>query len=174
MEEPFRSIRFGRLFLFQGLNFSVGHGWPKSRLRDMWRGVADIFSVHPGEFHGGQKVPSGLFRKASGQREGAVASCRRPVLQPSRFSYHTSIWTSVRTCDTPGNPCSTVPQGAGGLRHIFEHGWPRSQPDPLLSGVASMKRFFTFACLGVAGVMMMRQRSGLGRFQHLYHEGRRQ
>jgi hypothetical protein len=48
-----------------------------------------------------------------------------------------------------------VPQGAGGLRHIFEHGWPRSQPDPLLSGVASMKRFFTFACLGVAGVMMM-------------------
>ena len=114
-----------------------------------------FFSVQPGQFHGGQKVPSWLFRKAPGRREGAVAPCRRPVLQPSRFSYHTSIWTSVRTCDTPGNPCSMVPQGAGGLRHIFEHGWPRSQPDPLLSGVASMKRFFTFACLGVAGVMMM-------------------
>ena len=74
MEEPFRSIRFGRLFLFQGLNFSVGHGWPKSRLRDMGRGVADIFFVQPGQFHGGQKVPFGLFRKASGQREGAVVT----------------------------------------------------------------------------------------------------
>ena len=80
MEEPFRSIRFGRLFLFQGLNFSVGYGRSKSRLRDMRRGVEDIFSVQPGQFHGGQKVPSWLFRKAPGRREGAVAPCRRPVL----------------------------------------------------------------------------------------------
>ena len=43
MEEPFRSIRFGRFFLFQGLNFSVGYGRSKSRLRDMRRGVEDIF-----------------------------------------------------------------------------------------------------------------------------------
>lgn len=114
-----------------------------------------FFFVQPGQFHGGQKVPFGLFRKASGRREGAVASCRRPVLQPSRFSYHTSIWTSVRTCDTPGQSLQHGAAGSRGLRHIFEHGWPRSQPDPLLSGVASMKRFFTFACLGVAGVMMM-------------------
>ena len=43
MEEPFRSIRFGRLFLFQGLNFSDGKEHGKERLRDMRRGVADIF-----------------------------------------------------------------------------------------------------------------------------------
>ena len=182
MEEPFRSIRFGRLFLFQGLNFPLDMDGRNRVYGTCGEALRIFFSVQPGQFHRGQKVPSWLFRKAPGRREGAVAPCRRPVLQPSRFSYHTSIWTSVRTCDTPGNPCSMVPQGAGGLRHIFEHGWPRSQPDPLLlprqAGVILVEQgqaFFHVCLLGCRGRHDDGvERSGLGRFQHLYHEGRRQ
>lgn len=174
MEESFRSIRFGRLFFFKGSIFPLDMDGRNRVYGTCGEALRIFFPVQPGQFHGGQKVPSWLFRKAPG---GGKALLPHAVarLQPSRFSYHTSIWTSVRTCDTPGNPCSMVPQGAGGLRHIFEHGWPRSQPDPLLSGVASMKRFFTFGLLGCRGRHDDGvERSGLGRFQHLYHEGRRQ
>ena len=37
-----------------------------------------FFSVQPGQFHGGQKVLSWLFRKAPGRREGAVAPSVAP------------------------------------------------------------------------------------------------
>ena len=105
MEEPFRSIRFGRLFLFQGLNFSVGHGWPKSRLRDMRRDVADIFFVQPGQFHGGQKVPFGLFRKASAPFSNLAVFL---IIQAYGQAFEHAILRAI-----PAARCRREPGGSG-------------------------------------------------------------
>lgn len=116
MEEPFRSIRFGRLFLFQGLNFSVGYGRSKSRLRDMRRGVEDIFSVQPGQFHGGQKVPSWLFRKAPGGGKALLPHAVAPfsnlavflIIQAYGQAFEHAILRAI-----PAAWCRREPGGSG-------------------------------------------------------------
>lgn len=114
-----------------------------------------FFPVQPGQFHGGQKVPSWLFRKAPGGGKALLPHAVAPFSNLAVFLIIQAYGQAFEHAILRAIPAAWCRREPGGLRHIFEHGWPRSQPDPLLSGVASMKRFFTFACLGVAGVMMM-------------------
>ena len=121
MEEPSWSIRFGRLFLFKGSIFSTLDMDGRNRVYGTCgEALRYFFSVQPGQFHGGQKVPSwSFFVGRPGRAEGAAASMPSPRSPTQPFFLSYAIWTVVRTCDTPGNPRSMVPQEPGAPAYFF-------------------------------------------------------
>ena len=113
-----------------------------------------FFSCSRDSFTEGRRFRSGSFVRPPGGGKALLPHAVAPFSNLAVFLIIQAYGQAFEHAIS-GQSLQHGAAGSRGLRHIFEHGWPRSQPDPLLSGVASMKRFFTFACLGVAGVMMM-------------------
>lgn len=116
MEEPFRSIRFGRFFLFQGLNFPLDMDGRNRVYGTCGEALRIFFSVQPGQFHGGQKVPSWLFRKAPGGGKALLPHAVAPfsnlavflIIQAYGQAFEHAILRAI-----PAAWCRREPGGSG-------------------------------------------------------------
>lgn len=87
-----------------------------------------FFFVQPGQFHGGQKVPFGLFRKASGGGKALLPHAVAPFSNLAVFLIIQAYGQAFEHAILPGNPCSTVPQGAGGSGIFLNMAGPVRSP----------------------------------------------